>query len=229
VAFTRAQSELYIVGVRRRQGYPFDLLEPYTNVSLGRVCRPDKTSPSRSPWTAAVHRRGTPARVPGGETFPTSLLGVEERERGEIIHHALAAIDFVDGDTPRRVDEALRRWGGESALNWRDPVLAALSSPRLLPYFLPKPGRIVKNEQEFMDKEGVLVRMDRVVVDEDKATVIDFKTGKGRDGFDGDRSQVRGYLNVIKEVYPDREVQGIIAYLDQGSVETVTLPVEPEQ
>lgn len=229
VAFTRGESELYIVGVRNKERYPFDLLLPYTNSCLGVLPEILGESASSPACTATLHKE-TLSLVPlTGEAAQVFGLSSEEKERGEIIHRAFAVIDFVDEEVGIRIDAALRRWGGESALVLRPTVLAALSWEGLSEYFSYKPGRAVRTEQEYVDKRGVLVRMDRVVIDEDIVTVIDFKTGTARDLDGASRSQIRNYLRIVEEVYPGRMTQGLIAYLDRGTVERISLRSGEEQ
>jgi len=85
----------------------------------------------------------------------------------------------------------------------------------VLPYFVSRPGRWVKREQEYVDSKGHLLRMDRVIIDEDRVTVMDYKTGSERRAEASHFSQLRSYMNVLKGVYPDKEVHGVIAYVDR--------------
>jgi ATP-dependent helicase/nuclease subunit A len=221
VAFTRAESELYVVGVRQKEKYPFDLLLPYANSSFGvtsEVVADNKLPPVSTPTLYSQKASSVPLTAEAGRLLD---LGIEEKERGEIIHRVLSAIDFIDEDTEIRMDATLRCWGGASASGLRQVILTTLSLEDLSEYFSSRPGRTIKTEQEFTDKRGALVRMDRVVIDEEMVTVIDFKTGASR-GLEGvNRSQIRNYLRIIEDFYPGRPVQGLIAYLDHGTVERI--------
>ena len=57
-----------------------------------------------------------------------------------------------------------------------------LSLPEAAEWFMARPGRTMKSEAEFVDAAGSLFRMDRVIVDPDLVTVVDFKTGGANDG-----------------------------------------------
>ena len=85
-------------------------------------------------------------------------------------------------------------------------------------YFRQKPGREIRCEQEFSDGEGRLYRMDRVIIDRDKITVIDYKTGGEKDSGGKNMIQMKTYMRILKGVYPGKEVQGIIAYADLGEI-----------
>ena len=54
--------------------------------------------------------------------------------------------------------------------------------------------------------------MDRVVVDPGGVRVVDFKTGSEPRG--DDRAQVREYLAILRDVFPDRPVRATLVYLD---------------
>jgi ATP-dependent exoDNAse (exonuclease V) beta subunit len=222
VAFTRAAAELYVVGVRRKERYPFDLLSPYANSCLGQKGQAEVRNNPATSCTPTLHGPAlfsVAAPAEAGPLLPG--LNVEEKERGELLHKVLSSIDFVDEGVEAGIDAALRQYGRATAADMRDVILAALVSKDLSEYFTSKPGRTIKTEQEYIDRRGHLVRMDRVVIDEEMVTVIDFKTGVGT-GLDAiNRSQVRNYMRIIKDVYPGRSVQGLIAYLDHRAVERV--------
>jgi ATP-dependent exoDNAse (exonuclease V) beta subunit len=66
-----------------------------------------------------------------------------------------------------------------------------------------------------------LYRADRIIIDPKTVTVVDFKTG-------GDESendyvvQVKNYMEMLKEIYPDKEVIGRLAYVDLKKVRSVS-------
>ncbi|MDH4232107.1 MAG: PD-(D/E)XK nuclease family protein, partial [Nitrospirota bacterium] len=68
------------------------------------------------------------------------------------------------------------------------------------------------------DGEGRLFRMDRVIMDSDKITIIDYKTGA--EGVDEGkyRLQMKTYMKILKEVCPEKAVEGIIAHADRREV-----------
>ncbi len=72
----------------------------------------------------------------------------------------------------------------------------------------------IKKEWECSNSEGNLFRMDRVIVDENAVTVIDFKTGKEKGGEERDLLQVRRYIGILGEIYPGKKIEGMIANID---------------
>ena len=100
-----------------------------------------------------------------------------------------------------------------------DAVARVLRETELGRLFTPAPGRVVLREQEFCDEKGRLFRMDRVVVDPDRVTVVDFKTGAEETGRYVE--DVRTYARILGQVYPERHVDALLAWVDAGSVQKV--------
>ena len=71
----------------------------------------------------------------------------------------------------------------------------------------------VKTEVVVLPKDGDTKRMDRVVIKEDHATVIDFKSGQPRNE---DNRQLNEYATLLSEM--GYKVQGYLLYLKNGEV-----------
>ena len=69
-------------------------------------------------------------------------------------------------------------------------------------------------EQEIADDEGHLFRVDRIIIDPDKVTIIEYKTGSDEEGEGKHLFQMRNYLRIVGDFYPGRPVEGIIGYVD---------------
>jgi ATP-dependent exoDNAse (exonuclease V) beta subunit len=85
-------------------------------------------------------------------------------------------------------------------------------------YFRPNPGRVIRREQDFSDPEGNLLRMDRVIIDEDKVTVMDYKTGSEKKAEERYVAQLRNYIRILRDLYPNKKVDGLIAYVDSNEI-----------
>jgi ATP-dependent helicase/nuclease subunit A len=86
----------------------------------------------------------------------------------------------------------------------------------------------VFREHGVCDGRGQAFRMDRVVVDADRVTVLDFKTGAGDPDpalkaarEKADREQMAVYRALLVELYPGLPVRALLAYVDQGRWEIV--------
>jgi ATP-dependent exoDNAse (exonuclease V) beta subunit len=75
------------------------------------------------------------------------------------------------------------------------------------------------NEQEFTAPDGSLVRMDRIVVDTDVVTVIDYKTGDEKPGY---TEQITKYMSILRDFYRGRVVQGLLLYIDRKLIRTIS-------
>ena len=56
--------------------------------------------------------------------------------------------------------------------------------------------------------------MDRVIIDEDGVTVMDYKTGGENKAEKQDILQLKNYMRILKDLYPDKRIEGMIAYID---------------
>ena len=225
VAFTRACSELHVIGVKReRESFPFAIFPEGMAYCRGDAidvpARPEETSAS----TDAFHH-SMPFES-GSE--PDDAIRFEEKKRGELVHRLFSSIEYLEGATEERIAEALSRMRMNSGID--DTALDALGAlaiaflriPLVSGYYERMSGRRVFMEQEIADAEGRLFRVDRIVVDPDKVTIIEYKTGSDRQGEGKHLAQMRNYLRIAADLYPDRPVEGIIGYVDAKRTRSVS-------
>ena len=74
-------------------------------------------------------------------------------------------------------------------------------------------------EQEIVDAQGKIRRLDRLIVMPDESWVVDFKSSRA--GREQHGAQVKEYCALIKGMYPKRGVKGFLIYLDDGGVEEI--------
>jgi ATP-dependent exoDNAse (exonuclease V) beta subunit len=216
VGFTRAEDELYIIGVQgRKDQFPTDLLkEMDSQTGQKRIPRP--RSPEATQERMEVYHHPDPIHFP----FATiEELNLEERLRGELIHRALYFIDGLDENTESDIEGIIKRVNDELKTDFpleamKNSLLGFLNHEEVSLYFHPIPGRVIKKEQEFSDHRGNLFRMDRVIFEEDQISVIDYKTGTDRKAEGEYISQLKNYIRILEEIYPCKKVKGIIAYVD---------------
>jgi len=232
VALTRARKELHIVGVKSKKSkYPFDLIEAQ------RFGQPE----------AKIVAQAAPAKPEAGrlrfaEPFeiavnPRSALNFASIHRGNLAHEILAGLEVVCGEPAAwesGIDRVLRMIRPR---DWEWPLykdvgraivayIAGAGSP-LAKYFEEREGRRVLREFNYCDEAGRVFRMDRVVLDLDRVTVIDFKTGfvsdeARRERRDAeDRGQMQAYLEIIKQIYPEKRLRGILAHIDEQRIEVI--------
>jgi ATP-dependent helicase/nuclease subunit A len=219
VAFTRAREEMYILSVKsERYDEPSKFLpvkgyEPTTKTFVQK---------KDSILTPQAEKRFATRSI-SMDTTSAEKLAVYERQRGDHIHTILSQIEFVDEHTEDSLYVLIEKQVEDTAadadiLRLKNTLEGFLSSPEILPWFTPQAGRKIFSEQEFVSAEGGLFRMDRIVVDANTVTVIDFKTGDDKEGY---TEQVQRYMNILKSYYPERSIQGILAFVDRKNLRVV--------
>tara|TARA_B100000315_G_scaffold206734_1_gene201266 strand:+ start:2164 stop:5256 length:3093 start_codon:yes stop_codon:yes gene_type:complete len=220
VSFTRAKNELYVIGVKGvKDKFPFELLpvdEFQPAPKPGLVSQKPEKSESR--FFTYHHSRMPKYNIHTGE-----IIHIEEKERGELIHRVLSYVEYPSYENEKELKKDIK----EIVKKVIDEVREGLSSEEIIEiivkfllnrevkkYFLPANGRAIKNEQEFTDHMGNLLRMDRIIIDKESVTVMDFKTGKKEKDENIYKRQLRKYLKILREIYPDKSVTGVIAYVD---------------
>jgi ATP-dependent exoDNAse (exonuclease V) beta subunit len=153
-------------------------------------------------------------------------LNLEERRRGEFIHRVLYFVEGLGENTESELDRIIKRVNDELKTDYpleamKKSLLEFLDHNEVSPYFQAISGRVVKMEQEFSDPWGNLFRMDRVIFEEDQISVIDYKTGTDKEAEKEYISQLKNYIRILKEIYPGKKVEGVIAYVDLKEIRKV--------
>jgi hypothetical protein len=136
---------------------------------------------------------------------------------------------FVDGlgeQIESELEGIIKRVNGELKTAYptetmKRNLLEFLHHEGIRPYFRSLPDRVIRKEQDFSDSKGNLFRMDRVVIDEDRISVIDYKTGSHREFEKEYISQLKNYIRILREIYPDKNVEGVIAYVDLKEIRKI--------
>lgn len=245
VAFTRAERELYIVGTMKDGKFPYGIplnqdnefimgTEPDTpgfpqseheNSAYGKDLEDFLTEPSLFP----VYREGAESldlrHYYMATDFPVDRTDVHfvEKQRGEFIHSVLASIEYVH----ERLFEELKPF--VERLNQEHPgsipyheivsIVRGLLNSELNKYFTKRDGRTVKNEFSLTDRSGNVYRPDRIVIDPDTVTVIDYKTGIPTDELTQEHTeQILHYKRILQDIYPSHLIQGFLYYIDTNEV-----------
>jgi len=117
---------------------------------------------------------------PVDEVYWEAMNSKASRTFGKIIHAILAQVKWPE-EMEQRVDAFF--YAGvlddTEAQKLKDLLHKTLSHPEIAPYF--EKGLVIKSETELFDKEqGSYLRPDRVVIDGNKLTIIDYKTGESK-------------------------------------------------
>jgi ATP-dependent helicase/nuclease subunit A len=228
VALTRAKAELHIIGVRnlaRTPSFPFNLLDESLPPRRGRPPVPERRPEPPVNRVSGLRFAGLWEAPPGTR----AELTFRNVRRGIFLHDLLARLVFLEKGWEARLTDLVREAGQEAdwASDAEETLTRFLSRSPLRAYFERKGERSVLTEFNICDASGRLHRLDRLVVDPEGVTVLDFKTGDPTDPeadklWDEDnRAQMRLYLRIVADIFPGRRVRGILAYVDRGTGEEV--------
>lgn len=220
VGFTRAEQELYVIGVKGgKETFPFDLL-PIDNF-------PPSVKPQKEKSAAEEYRQtfeiGHYHKNLKFQTRSDDVLNIKEKERGEFIHRVLFFVEYITDGFEDALNSLIKRVAAETGFfdEIKTSLPAFLTHNKIAEYFKRRPGRKVMREQEFSDGEGGLYRMDRVVIDADKITVMDFKTGSDNESSEKYETQMKTYIKLLRDIYSDKRIEGIIAYVDLTEIRRI--------
>jgi ATP-dependent exoDNAse (exonuclease V) beta subunit len=219
VAFTRAREEMYVLSVKSEK---YDEPSKFLPVKGYEPTIKPIVEKKDSILMPQAEKRFATRSVPM-DTTNAVKLAVYERQRGDHIHAILSQIEFVGEHIEDSLHILIEQHAPETTAGMdihllQNTLLGFLSSPEILRWFTPQTGRTILNEQEFVTADAGLFRMDRIVVDANTITVIDFKTGDDKEGY---TEQVQRYMNILKSYYTERSIQGILAFVDRKNIRTV--------
>ncbi len=145
-------------------------------------------------------------------------------QRGEILHYILSFIGNLHGqDKKMIIEQALEYCRARFPLvddlsEFKNTVQELLSKEELRVFFEVAAGNVF-TEKEIVNRFGDTLRIDRLVITGTGAIIIDYKSEKEESG--GYQEQVREYMGIIQEIYPQLEVKGMLLYLDDLSAEEI--------
>ncbi len=220
VGFTRPREELYVIGVKgKTKNYPFTIL-PESDFPPSQ--KPAKTTAMSAQQIDAYPIRHHHKQI-AFQARPEEVMHIDERQRGEFIHRVLSSVEHIDKRLDELLSEIIMKVNNEMASSYSNKEITTtikelIEHGTMAEFFKKKPGRTIMREQEFSDMRGNLFRLDRVILDTDRITVIDYKTGRDRDADNAHSVQIKTYMNIVREVYPGIPVEGIIAYIDTKEI-----------
>jgi ATP-dependent exoDNAse (exonuclease V) beta subunit len=235
VGCTRAASELYIYLPRKinRNTNPLIslLLSRDQDKNLKEFGRRSVSRGVPPLWEAKLQtdkKKIKPARILPQELFKSilkdQLMSTEQilsegrrflAKRGDVLHYLLAEIDPFDflenaHSYIQNIKDACRLFNHPYSEEIIGQFIDFFRDTKIQSFFNPEFDSF--NEKEIVDRQGNLKRIDRLVVAKDKVMVIDYKTGEEYQQQHQD--QVREYLGLVKELYPDRLCEGWLIYFD---------------
>lgn len=140
----------------------------------------------------------------------------DARNVGILIHDALALVNSKED-----VEKAIRvliedgRLSKEESSEIADSISELIDNPELEAFF--NKNYTIRNEADIQLSDGKWVRPDRVVYNNEKAWVLDYKSGKEEKSH---IKQMNTYKQAMKEL-GFKQVNGVLVYLSDGNIVTV--------
>ncbi|MBU1122041.1 MAG: UvrD-helicase domain-containing protein [Candidatus Omnitrophota bacterium] len=144
--------------------------------------------------------------------------------QGVVFHFILSCIDNMSSlGKKEMITAAVKRAVDlypevDNLFSWEKKIGALLEAEMIKPFFYVEKG-IIYREKEIVNIYGDTRRIDRLIVKEKEVWVIDYKLTD--DFCDKYRKQVKEYMDIVKDIYPGREVKGFILYIEEIRVEEV--------
>ncbi|RLG57344.1 MAG: hypothetical protein DRN95_05670, partial [Candidatus Hydrothermarchaeota archaeon] len=137
---------------------------------------------------------------------------------GNIMHFILSLITNCYGnDVEKMVEEAVQRAtavysGIEDVSYYVKWVKELIFKEEIRQVFFVSDGSVYC-EKEIVNQFGDLKRIDRLVVKNNEVWIVDYKRSADNDG-EYER-QVQEYIEIMKEIYPQRKIRGFLIFLDK--------------
>ena len=169
-------------------------------------------------------------RLRNDETSEAKGQNVRAAREGSALHYVLSALGNVQhaslSDVLARVfaDAKMLFPQLEDWPNFEDGVRRLLEYKVLRKFFWIEGGDVYC-EKEIVDQFGMTKRLDRLIVWPNQAWVIDYKMSQS--ALESHQNQVRAYLALLSDIYPQHRLQGFLIYIEKGQAPRV-IEVSPK-
>ena len=155
----------------------------------------------------------TPYTVSQKYVKPSEDLDLSEsKRRGTMMHFALSRITSLKGkdlsaEIKKAVSAAQRKFLYDD-VSWISGELNAFFLSEEIKAFFTHDEDKIFNEKEVVALSGESFRMDKLIISENEAIVVDFKSSAR--AFEENIAQVKNYLSCVRELYPGKKARGFI-------------------
>ncbi len=221
VAATRARSELYVYFPQNNDFKRLFEEFPEYGEPVNSPAKSERRRKKRYSW-AGYKLKNWYDHLANTITKPFELK--EPVRRGDLIHRVLARIEtlsFKPGELHfltymKEIVSTTIHELGFSSID-EDELLKSFETffgdPVIQKFFS---GGEIYTEKEIFSENGEHLRIDRIVVRDNRIEVVEFKTGEPE--ISKHKHQVLKYVRTIEKLHPDREVKGYIIYFDDVKV-----------
>ncbi|MCM8770605.1 MAG: hypothetical protein NC936_01890, partial [Candidatus Omnitrophica bacterium] len=153
------------------------------------------------------------------------VMNFEKLQKGQIIHCLLSYIGNAKGkDINLLVKQALEKTRFKFAqvkdfTDYEEIAAKLLKKEELKKFFYTDADIFL--EKEIADSRGHIKRLDRLVVGAQETWILDYKSIKVSS--ESNFEQIKEYIGMVKQIYPKKDVRGYLLYLDDLSLEEISL------
>ncbi|OIP42688.1 hypothetical protein AUJ95_01415 [Candidatus Desantisbacteria bacterium CG2_30_40_21] len=146
-------------------------------------------------------------------------IDTEAEKRGRLVHEFLAGIKQLPASLEEKLETIFAVLPKEQI-----PLMRKFfNNEDVLRWFVLTDEVEIYCEKEVVDTYGLIHRPDRMLVFPDRVVIIEFKSGEIDNQFEGRRQeanqvhqqQVREYMSLVSDMYPDKEIEGWVVYVDE--------------
>ncbi|MCP4976482.1 MAG: UvrD-helicase domain-containing protein [Maribacter sp.] len=231
VALTRAERALYIITQKDSASFKSDRKTHYSDVFIyylkekglwndsNLIYTFGALNPNNSIRNDKVFEKDIPYEYTnkGSPNFSimtkAGILWDTEQEaalsKGNLIHHIMGLIDTKDDIDPVFIDLEQKGLINTSEVDGlKAKIVQVVDHNNLKKYFSKEV--VIKNEKEIITGKGEILRPDRIVIDGNRATLIDYKTGKKNNAY---IKQLNSYAHALETMGYEIENK-IITYIN---------------
>lgn len=221
VANTRAMNELYNIVIKRDDKYHDPCLDLFEEFEAGEKSGLLEKTGSKPKTTEIKVPQQCEIAFIEKDKKEWSIKRLLETKKGEFFHEILARITFIFEDLNKEIIEIIKQVLAETKETYnleevKKTIVEFLNVEVVKEWFEKKPGRQIQPEVEYTSEDGLLYRLDRVVIDPAKITIIDFKTGT--EEFEYYDTQLKNYINILRTLNPQKEVKGYLAFIETKKI-----------
>lgn len=225
VSITRAKNELYIfvpkrIGIAWNAYYISILGDKNEIFEMGERLKRLPTVEKEEEQPITERKEGEWFARLVDESVKRGIESLRRREairRGEVVHSILSRIKngIEEKEVERLVEEELR--SKRYSFNKEEILRLVIDTLNL-----PVVSRTINSEGEIFTEYEVVSRkgehyiMDRVYVEKERVTVLEYKTGE--EYSEEHVAQVKNYLGLLNELYPGKKLEGYLVYIDERKV-----------
>ncbi|MFH2137260.1 MAG: UvrD-helicase domain-containing protein [Candidatus Omnitrophota bacterium] len=145
-------------------------------------------------------------------------------KRGEVLHDLLAQVENLNDQNLDKLSENFNTILKQEYFFIKDhkgytETIKKLITKESLKEFFYLDQAIVFCEREIISRNGITQRLDRLIIKENQALVIDYKSSP--EAKEDNIKQVQGYMKSVSEIYPDKKVTGVLIYMDSMTKEEI--------